>query len=177
MELNEALAARKSIRSYEAAPIDSNTLHELIEAAILAPSWKNSQTPRYYIVQTPEILKQVKESLPEFNQNNVTDAPVLIVTTVVLNRSGFNRDGTPTNELGNSWGIYDCGLQHANLMLKAAELGLGTLVMGIRDADVLRNVLNLPENEAVVSVIAVGKPACTPERPKRKSVEDVAHFV
>ena len=29
----------------------------------------------------------------------------LIVTAIVLNRSGYEKDGTPTNELGNGWGF------------------------------------------------------------------------
>ena len=40
------------------------------------------------------------ECLPEFNANNVEGASALIVTAVVKNRSGYERSGEPTNELG-----------------------------------------------------------------------------
>jgi nitroreductase len=59
------------------------------------------------------------------------------------------------------------------LMLKAAELGLDTLVMGLRDADALRRELNIPENETIVDVIAVGKRAADPARPPRKELDDI----
>ncbi len=61
-------------------------------------------------------------------------------------------------------------------MLKAAELGLGTLIMGIRDGEKIRGLLDIPESETVVSVIAVGAPDEHPIRPKRRALEDVAKF-
>ena len=133
MELQEVIEKRRSIRKYKQQKVSHQDIETMIQAAILAPSWKNSQVSRYYVVESDEMVTQIKNTLPEFNQNNAKDAPVLIVSSIVLNRSGFNRDGTPTNELGNGWGYYDCGLHNMNLLLKATELGLSTLVMGIRD--------------------------------------------
>ena len=176
MEFNEVLNARKSIRKYQDKPVEEEKIRAMLEAAALAPSWKNYQTTRYYVAQSKETRDQVCEALPEFNQNNVKNAPVLIVSTVLLHRVGFNKDGSAVNELENGWGFYDCGLHNANLLLKAAELGLGTLVMGIRDADALRSILNIPENEAVVAVISVGVPDIDPVRPKRKDIEEIAKF-
>ena len=176
MNLDELLEKRKSIRQYESKKVDRHDIIQMIDAAIMAPTWKNSQVIRYYVVEDEKMLSQVKAALPEFNYENTKDAPVLIVSTVVLNRSGFNRDGTPTTELGNEWGFYDCGLQHMNLLLKASELGLSTLIMGVRDADQLKSLLNIPETEAVSSVISVGYSDFSPVRPPRKSVEDITKF-
>ena len=100
----------------------------------------------------------------------------LIITTFVQNRSGFQKDGTPDNELGNGWGCYDLGLQNENLVLKAWELGYGTVIMGLRTGDKLREILSIPETETVVAVIAIGKAAEEPARPKRKDVEDIVKF-
>lgn len=167
MELQSALENRKSIRSYLSKDVEPEKLTALIEAASLAPSWKNSQTARYYVIHTPEKLEQIRATLPEFNRKNCEQAPALIITTVVLNRSGYERNGEPTNELGNGWGFYDCGLGSMALLLKATELGLSTLVMGIAVAD---------GNEAVVSVISVGYSDADPERPARKPLEKLARF-
>ena len=81
---------------------------------------------------------------------------MLIVTTFVKDRSGFEKNGQPSNELGNGWGCYDLGLQNMNLLLKAEELGLSTLVMGIRDAEAIRRLLGIDGAETIVSVISVG---------------------
>ena len=84
--------------------------------------------------------------------------------------------GNPVNEAGDGWGYYDLGLQNENLLLKATELGLDTLVMGIRDGEAIREMLNIPETENVVAVIAVGYKAKEANMPKRKEVEEIAKF-
>ena len=176
MELQNALETRRSIRKYQEKPVEPEKIRQMIQAAILAPSWKNSQVTRYYVAQSEEALQKVREALPEFNRNNTKDAPVLIVSTIVKGRSGYNVDGTASNELEDGWGCYDCGMQNMNLLLKATELGLGTLVMGIRDAGKLKEVFEIPEEEIVVSVIGVGYADVDPEMPKRKSVDETAKF-
>lgn len=174
MEFDEVITKRRSIRKYLDKQVSEDDLHKIIEAAILAPSWKNSQVTRYYIAKSDEVLQQVKMTLPEFNQNNVENASALIVSTIVLNYSGFQKDGIPNNELGNGWGYYDCGMHNMNLLLKATELGLSTLVMGIRDAQKIKEIFDIPDNQSVVSVIAVGYSDFQPEMPQRKKVEDIA---
>ena len=177
MSLDQIIKQRRSIRKYKKKPVSNEQIQLLIQAAVEAPSWKNSQTARYHVITSQPLLNEFKERcLPEFNQENCKDAPVLIVTSFIPNRSGFERDGTPSNELANGWGCYDLGLQNANLVLKAEELGYGTLIIGIRDAQKIREVLSVPEEETIVSVIAVGIPAEEPNRPKRKETEDIVRF-
>ena len=176
MQLIDGIKTRRSVRKFEDKKVPHEVLEQIVEAAAFAPSWKNSQTARYYVIHTPEKLEQIRATLPEFNRKNCEQAPALIITTVVLNRSGYERNGEPTNELGNGWGFYDCGLGSMALLLKATELGLSTLVMGIRDAAKIREILEIPENEAVVSVISVGYSDADPERPVRKPLEKLARF-
>ena len=78
--------------------------------------------------------------------------------------------------MGNGWGCYDLGLQNENLVLKAVDLGLSTLIMGLREAGRLREILHIPETETIVSVIAVGKAAEEPIRPHRKELSEIAKF-
>lgn len=175
MNLNEAIEARRSIRAYKAdTTIEKSVVLDIIRTAQFAPSWKNSQTARYYVVMTSEKLAEVKKNcLPEFNQKNSGNAPVLIVTAFEKNHAGFNTEGIPDNELGNEWGAYDLGLQNMLLMLKAKEYGLDTLVMGIRNADALRAELSIPDSQEVVSVIALGYRDIEPAMPKRKDIDDI----
>ena len=87
---------------------------------------------------------------------------------------GFDKNtGSQVNEAGDGWGYYDLGLQNDNLLLKAAELGLDTLVMGIRDGEALRELLNIPDSENAVGY----RGQEPPERPKRKELEVVAKFI
>ena len=177
MEFQKLIETRRTVRKYAAdSKVTREQMEALIRAAQEAPSWKNSQTGRYYCLLSEEMTQQFRtDCLPSGNALKSENA-ALIVTTFVHNRSGFKQDGTADNELENGWGCYDLGLQNANLVLKAEELGYGTLIIGIRDAQKIREVLSVPEEETIVSVIAVGIPAEEPNRPKRKETEDIVRF-
>lgn len=178
MEFQKVVETRRSIRKYHAGKVTKEQLIEMINTARLAPSWKNSQTARYYCVTTEEMKDKIRtECLPPFNANNCSGAGALIVTAYVKNRSGYNRDGSPENELENGWGAYDLGLADQTLVLKAKDMGLDSLIMGIRDESKLRKLLGIPEDQAIVSVISVGYSEDEPEMPRRKSAEDIAVFL
>ena len=174
MEFQKLIEERRTIRKYSPeSRITKEDLLAVIRAAQEAPSWKNSQTGRYYCVMSEEMVEKVsRECLPEMNQAKAENAS-LIVTTFVHNHAGFQKDGTPDNELGNGWGYYDLGLHDENLILRARELGLDTLIMGIRDEKAIREALSIPENELLGAVIAVGYRAINPDKPKRKTVDDI----
>ena len=174
MEFIELITARRSVRSYESA-IEHDALVQILKEAQQAPSWKNQQTSRCYVVETPEILEDFRAAaLPSFNQKSSAHA-ALIVTTYVKGVVGFN-DGTPVNEIGNGWGAYDLGLHDAYLTLAARNAGYDTLIMGIRNADVIRAKLNIPENEEIMSVIAVGKRSAEPFVRPRRELDEVVRF-
>lgn len=179
MEFQKVLEKRRSIRQYDKAEkVSEEEIRILLGAAQLAPSWKNQQTSRYYCIMSEEKLKEFRSScLPAFNAGNAENASALIVTTFVSDWSGFDgKTHQPVNELGNGWGSYDLGLQNENLVLKAAEMGLATLIMGIRDGEKIREMLSIPERETIVSVIAVGHSSLEPDMPVRKNLDDIAKF-
>ncbi len=177
MELNECLEGRRSIRKFMTDEVSREKIEEMIKAAILAPSWKNSQVSRYYVTSSIEKTKEFLSCLPEFNQNSIQNAPVVVVSTIVKKRSGFERDGSYSSHLKDGWQYFDNGLQIQNFCLKAYELGLGTLIMGIYDVDKIREFFNIPDEEEIVAVVAVGYPAEEPQMPKRKTVEDITKFI
>ena len=175
MEFQTLIENRRSVRKYSPnTDISKEQIQQLIKAALEAPSWKNTETGRYYCVLSEDLKQKLrKECLCYANNDIKTEHAALIVTTFVHNRAGFQKDGTPDNEIGNGWGCYDLGLQNENLILKAAELGLSTLIMGLRNADKIREMLSIPESETIVAVIAVGTADEEPSRPKRRELEDV----
>ena len=72
MELQTVFETRRSVRSYDdQKTVSKEQIKELVEAGIQAPSWKNSQTARYYCVLDDTLKEQFrKECLPEFNANS-----------------------------------------------------------------------------------------------------------
>lgn len=177
MELTTCIRQRRSIRNYIDKPVEKEVLTKLIEAAQLAPSWKNSQVGRYYIAYTPENKEKAVRCLAEFNQKNAENAAAIIVSTVVKNRSGFERDGSYSTHLKEGFQYFDNGLQVENLCLQAHALGLGTLIMGLYDEPALRDLFQIPADQDIVSVIAVGYYEKQPEMPKRKALEDISVFI
>ncbi|WP_455684231.1 nitroreductase family protein [Thomasclavelia sp.] len=177
MELDSVINKRRSIRKFKNEPIELEKIKTVVKAAIEAESWKNSQTARYHIITSKKLLTEFKKTcLPVFNQENCKDAPVLIISTFIKNRSGFERDGSASNDLGNGWGCYDLGIHNQNLILKATELGIGSLIMGIRDEKQIRTLLNISDQEVIVSVIALGISDIESERPKRKDIDEICKF-
>lgn len=176
MELKECLNGRRSIRNFKADKVARDDIEKMIEAAIMAPSWKNSQVSRYYVSDTSESTEEFLSCLPEFNQKSMANAPAVIVSTIVKNRSGFERDGSYSSHLKEGWQYFDNGLQIQNLCLKAYELGLGTLIMGIYDVDKVREFFNIPDEEEIVAVVAVGYAVEQPQTPKRKTVDEITKF-
>ena len=177
MDLEQCINNRRSIRKYSTKQVTKEDIIKLIEAAQKAPSWKNSQVSRYYVINTPENKEKFLNFLPEFNKNNVKDAPAIIVSTIVKNRSGFERDGSYSTHLKEGFQYFDNGLQVQNLCLEAYNLGLGTLIMGIYDEKEIRTFLNIPEEQEIVAIIGVGYPDITPEMPKRKDIAEIVSFL
>ena len=129
MEFQKVLETRRTVRKYSAG-VTREQMEELLRAAQEAPSWKNSQTGRYYCVLSEEMVDKIRmECLPDAGNAGKSEHAALIITTFVHDHAGFQKDGSADNELGNGWGCYDLGLQNENLILKATDLGLSTLIM------------------------------------------------
>lgn len=178
MDFQTLIETRRTVRKYSpGTDVTREQILEMVRAAQEAPSWKNTETGRYYCVLSEDMkLKLRQECLGYANNDAKAEHAALIVTTFVHNHAGFQTDGTADNEIGNGWGCYDLGLQNENLILKATELGLSTLIMGLRDADKIRELLSIPEEETIVSVIAVGKADEEPSRPRRRELDEVLKF-
>ncbi len=173
---DEIVASRRSVRNYDASKtISEEQVADLIMTAMEAPSWANQQPTKYYVAMDPEKVAAIKDLIGEGNKRNTAGAPVMIVSTYIKSRSGFFR-GQAANEIGEGWGAYDNGLSNAFFILKARESGFDTLIMGMRDSDALRNLLDIPEDECIMAVISLGYRALDPVRPARKPLNEVVKF-
>ncbi|MBR6841819.1 MAG: nitroreductase family protein [Prevotella sp.] len=172
---DEVLTSRRSVRSYDASKkISEAEVRELITAAQEAPSWANQQPTKYYVAISEEKLAAVQDMVGG-NKDRIKDAPVLIVSTFERGKSGFFQ-GNQTNEVGDGWGAYDNGLSNCYLILKARAMGFDTLIMGMREADKLRELFAIPESETIMAVISLGYRAEKPNRPERKPLDEIVKF-
>jgi len=175
MTFDEVLTSRRSIRNYDATKkISEAEVRTLLTAAQEAPSWANQQPTKYYVAISPEKLAAV-QNLVGGNKDRIKDAPVLIVSTFERGKSGFFQ-GNKTNEVGDGWGAYDNGLSNCYLILQARAMGFDTLIMGMREAEPLRNLFSIPENETVMAVIALGYRKEEPRHPNHRPLDDIVKF-
>ena len=177
MDFDELKEARRSVRQYAKSEISKDELEKIVADALNAPSWKNTETTRYYAAATDAAKERMwKEALPGFNAASSANAAALVAVTYVPGESGFN-DGKAVDDLGNTWGAYDCGLASSYFVLVAKNHGWDTLIMGIRDTAKVKAILNIPEKEILTSVIAVGKSAQPYFKNPRKPVTEVLKVV
>ncbi len=173
MEIKECIKGRRSVRKYAYEKIEREVIEELIKAGQYAPSWKNSQTPRYYAAISEGAISAVNSCLPDFNAERTMGVGAYIVTTAKKGLSGCNRDGEYFSHLGNGYECFDNGLAVENIVLYAHSIGYSTLIMGLFDEGALRQLLSIPDDEDIVVVLAVGRRDIEPQRPERKSTEEI----
>ena len=173
MDFDELKEARRSVRQYAKSEITKEELEKIVTDALNAPSWKNTETTRYYAAATDAAKERMwKEALPGYNAASSANAAALVAVTYVPGESGFNA-GKAVDDLGNAWGAYDCGLASSYFILAAKNRGWDTLIMGMRDGAKVKAILGIPEGEVLMSVIAVGKSAQPYMKRQRKPVAEV----
>ena len=177
MNMKECITSRRSIRKYRAEGIDHSVLESIISTASYSPSWKNTQITRYIAIEDTSIIQEIADKFtPVFNSNIVRQVSTLIAVTFIKNRCGFERDGSYSTKKEDRWQMFDVGVACQTFCLAAHEQGLGTVIMGIWDEDGITELLNIPENQELAALIAIGYPDEEPTAPKRKSVEDLLTY-
>lgn len=178
MNAIDCLKTRRSIRKYKPDPINHSLIKSLISTASYSPSWKNTQIARYIAIEDSNILNSiVNDFTPSFNSNVIKQAPLLMAVTFKKGRCGFERDGSYSTKKEDRWQMFDVGIACQSFCLAAHDVGLGTLIMGIWDEDGISKLLNIPEDQELAALIAVGYPDIDPEAPKRKSVDELLTFL
>lgn len=179
MELRETIYSRRSVREYRTDPVDEQTIRQLIDAAVQAPSAVNEQPWAFWVVRDKSVLSQISKEAKAYMlrtppsgmashhlRDLETDpsfdilyhAPVLIVISSVSD---------------NQWTIENCSLAAENLMLAACAAGLGSCWIGFaqtwlatRDG---KAILEIPESHVPVAPIILGYPKSDPPAVPRKT--------
>lgn len=142
------IASRWSPRAYDPKPVEPEKLQRIFEAARWTASSDNLQ-PWYFLVgfQGDEVYAKIFETLVEFNQLWVVNAPVLVLAIAKTTNSG---DGL------NKAHAYDLGQAVATLSLQAMHEGIYTHQMGGFDASAASGLLEIPEEYKVMVAFTLG---------------------
>lgn len=168
MELKEALLKRRSVRKFTEQTVTDEQIDELLHAAMSGPSACNKTPWEFYVVRNTEKLDTVKKAslFARFN------SPLVIVVAGNMSRA-------LPEPISEYW-IQDCSAAIENILLRATDLGLGTVWCGAyphkRVEGNLKEALEMPEDHHPLGIIHIGHPAETPE-PRDQYDPERVHFV
>ena len=158
MKFEEVLEKRRSIRKYKDTPIPKENILKILEAARSAPSASNRQPWNFVVVENKETIKKLAK------QDWAAEAPVMIV-------------GLADQAASPNWCNNDLGIALEHLVLAATNLGLGTCWMGQTGREeLIKSLLDIPDNFKVVAVIPLGVPDETPAPKERKSLDAIVSW-
>ena len=173
MELLDLIQKRQSDRQYEARPVDRELVVKCLEAARLAPSACNSQPWKFVVVDEPQLVLQVGEAAAGMGMNKFAKEVPVIVAVVLEKMNLTARIGSVIKD--KEYSLLDMGIAVEHFCLQAAELGLGTCIMGWFDEKKVKKLLDI-KNKRVPLLITLGYPAGETRRKIRKSLDDMSSW-
>ena len=145
MEFTEVIKNRFSCKKYSDRPVDQALIDEILEAGRVAPTAKNLQEQRIYVVRSQEGLAKIDAASP-----CRYGAPVCIVVA-------FDKNHVFTFPGGQrSSGIEDATIVATHMILAAANAGLDSCWINFFDPAQLAKELDLPENEEILMILDLG---------------------
>ena len=162
MDLLEALARRRSVRKYKKQDLPQGTVEKLLEAARLAPSAGNVQPWTFVVVSSMKTKMDLSQAA--YGQGDLQEASFVIVVCADMKRAVESY-----GDRGKSlYCVQDTAAAIQNILLTACSIGLGTCWIGAFKEDLVRKVINAPQNMRPVALIPVGYPDEEPiARPRR----------
>lgn len=176
MELHEAIMTRRSVRKFTDYIVTDEEISQLMHAAQWAPSWSNTQCWEFIIIRDRELVQKVAGTFSETNpaRKCSESASVLIACCAKSDLPGY-REGAKRTKF-DSWYMFDLGIAVQNIWLRAHELGLGTVVVGLMDHEKCAELLDVKVPYELVCILPVGKPVeLKKEGPKRREITEFMH--
>ena len=144
----ELAKKRFSVRQFADKPVPKDLLIKVLEAGNVAPTAKNLQPHRIHVLTKAEDFAKLDELSP-----CRYGAPVVLVFSY-----NTEEDWKHGEEPGVRSGVEDVSIVATHVMLRAAELGLGTTWVNRFRNSQLEKAL-LPANEKAVLIMPIGFPA------------------
>ena len=167
MDILPLLKERYSVRDFKDTPVEKEKLEKILEAARVAPTAKNMQPQRVFVLESKEALEKIREITP-----SAYNAPVVLMicadTDIAWTR---NNDGWCAAPIDSS--IITC-----HMMLEAESIGLNSVWVCAFNKEKVKNAFNLPDNIVPFCLLPVGykNDKCEPN-PRHFERQDIKDFV
>lgn len=170
MDFKDVIAKRYSCKKFSDKAVDQEKITAILEAGRLAPTAKNAQEQRVYVVRSPGALGKIDSVTP-----CRYGAPTVIVVAFdkanVFTYPGDKRDS----------GVEDASIVATHMILAAANEGVDSCWINFFDPDKLASALGLPENEEILMVMDIGYAADgfrpLPNHSSRKDITETVTYM
>lgn len=189
MDIIQSIKERRSYRSYLDQLVEEEKLQTILEAGRWAPSVMNLQPWKFFIIKKPDVKNQLKAACYEtlqkifqasgwkwvnkFSLEFLSEAPVIIVVAGDPKKTGADQF-LPGRGTGYA---FSCCAAVQNMHLAAHAVGLGTLWFTLYETDKVKELLSIPDELDVVSMIVLGYPAEAAVPVKRKPLDEMVTVI
>jgi nitroreductase len=169
IDVIDAIYNRRAVRSYLPKKVDSEIIHQLLDAAIHAPSALHEESRAFVVIQNKSLLDKISESAKEIVRNNKKhgDLQEEHIDQIVQHKefNVFYNAHTVIVIYSTFKGKFvsaDCWLAAENLMLSALTYGLASCVVGFAvpafNLPEWKEELGIPKKMTAVAPIILGWP-------------------
>ncbi|MFH1364432.1 MAG: nitroreductase family protein [Candidatus Aenigmatarchaeota archaeon] len=170
MDVKEAIQKRRSIRKYQKKEVPDELIKGVLDAARLSPSAHNAQPWKFFVVADPETKEKLRKN-KIFHQDFVYTAPVIIICCA--DPDAYKELNEWKDHKKQHYSLIDISIASSSLVLRAAELGLGTCFIGWMEKEKVKDVLNIPKDYMTPYAITLGYPDENPKPRSRNSMETI----
>ena len=180
MDVKEAIIKRRAYRSLLPIEITNDLINDLAECAQITASCFNNQPWRYIFVYDKDVLLKMHEALSSGNQWAKKASMIIVVLgrkeddCIIRNRFYYQ---------------FDIGMATCAIILRATELGLVAHPIAGYSPKKTREILGIPENIDVITLVIIGKHSdkidpilskdqveAEKERPKRNTIDEFVYI-
>lgn len=146
MEFSDVIRNRYSCKQFASDKnVPDEKITAILEAGRLAPTAKNLQEQKIYVIRSAEKIAEIDKATP-----CRYGAPVVIC--VAFNKNDvFTYPGNKHNS-----GVEDATIVATHITLAAANEGLDSCWLNFFDPDTLAQKLGLPEDEEILMLLDIG---------------------
>lgn len=167
MEFEDIIRKRTAVRKFSDKKIEQELLNKILEAGRLAPTAKNNQPIKIYVVNSNEGIEKIDSA----SRCRYGAQTVLIICG--NKEESYHKEDYTTYEM-------DSCIVGTHMMLEATNLGIDNIWVEAFDEKILRAEFNIPEELTPVLLMPLGyKTEDCPINPlhdKRKSLEEIIEY-
>ena len=164
----ELAKKRQSDRKYKDQAVEREKIIQCLETARISPSANNSQPWKFVVVDDPEKKEQIAECTIGLGMNKFTHQCPVLVAVVHEQQNFMSTVGSMIKN--KNYGLFDIGIAVNQFCLQAADLGLGTCIIGWFDEKKIKKILGV-RRRRIPLLISVGYPDAPTREKVRKPLD------